>query len=73
MWHTAATTPALLEKPTPAIELLERAGSFGLPNYELFRDDKFLQPLKNKQRYECLLAKLKREGDAHRREFAQAS
>ena len=29
--------------------------------------------LKGKQRYERLLAKLKREGDAYRREFAQAS
>jgi serine/threonine protein kinase/cytochrome c-type biogenesis protein CcmH/NrfG len=73
MWHTAAATFALLRKPTQAIELLEKAGSFGLPNYELFRDDKFLQPLKGKQRYERLLAKLKREGDAYRREFAQAS
>ena len=44
-----------------------------MPNYELFRDDKLLQPLKGKQRYERLLAKLKREGDAYRREFAQAS
>ena len=73
MWHTAAATLALLGKPTPAIELLEKAGSFGLPNYELFRDDKFLQPLKGKQRYERLLAKLKREGEAYRCEFAQAS
>jgi eukaryotic-like serine/threonine-protein kinase len=73
MWHTAAATFALLGKPTQAIELLEKAGSFGLPNYELFRDDKFLQPLKGKQRYERLLAKLKRGGDAYRREFAQAS
>jgi glutamyl/glutaminyl-tRNA synthetase len=39
----------------------------------LFRDDKFLQPLKGKQRYERLLAKLKREGEAYRCEFAQAS
>ena len=73
MWHTAAAALALLGKPTPAIELLEKAGSFGLPNYELFRDDKFLQPLKGKQSYERLLAKLKREGEAYRREFAQAS
>src|SRR5271169_3247069 len=73
MWHTAAATLALLGKPTPAIELLEKAGGFGLPNYKLFRDDKFLQPLKGKQRYERLLAKLKREGDIYRREFAQAS
>jgi serine/threonine-protein kinase len=73
MWHTAAATFALLGTPAQAIELLEKAGSFGLPNYELFRDDRFLQPLKGKQRYERLLAKLKREGDAYRREFAQAS
>jgi hypothetical protein len=39
----------------------------------LFRDDKFLQALKGKQRYERLLAKLKREGAAYRREFAQSS
>jgi len=71
MWHTAAATLALLGKVTPAIELLEKAGSFGLPNYELFRDDKLLQTLKGKQRYERLLTKLKREGDAYRREFAQ--
>jgi len=73
MWHTAAAVLALLGKSTPAIELLERAGSFGLPNYELFRDDKFLQTLRGKQRYERLLAKLKREGDAYRREFAHSA
>jgi len=53
--------------------LLEKAGGFGLPNYELFRDDKFLMTLKGKQRYERLLAKLKREGQGYRREFASAS
>ena len=73
MWHTSAAVYALLGKPAPAIELLEKAGGFGLPNYELFRDDKFLQPLKGKQRYERLLVKLKREGDAYRREFTPAS
>jgi serine/threonine protein kinase/Tfp pilus assembly protein PilF len=73
MWHTAAAALALLGKPTPAIELLEKAGGFGLPNYDLFRDDKFLQPLKGKQRYERLLAKLKREDDVYRREFAASS
>ncbi len=73
MWHTVAATLALLGKHAPAIELLEKAGGFGLPNCELFRDDKFLQPLKGKQRYERLLVKLKREGDAYRREFAPAS
>ncbi|MGA8072093.1 MAG: protein kinase [Candidatus Acidiferrales bacterium] len=73
MWHTAAAALALLGKPTPAIELLEKAGGFGLPNYELFRDDKFLKPLKGKQRYERLLAKLKREDDGYRREFTPAS
>jgi TolB-like protein/cytochrome c-type biogenesis protein CcmH/NrfG len=73
MWHTAAATLALLGKSTPAIELLEKAGGFGLPNYELFRDDKFLQGLRGKQRYERLLAKLKREDDRYRREFAQSS
>jgi len=73
MWHTAAAALALLGKPTLAIELLEKAGGFGLPNYELFRDDKFLKPLKGKQRYERLLAKLKREGDGYRREFTPAS
>jgi serine/threonine protein kinase/predicted Zn-dependent protease len=70
MWHTAAAALALLGKSTPAIELLEKAGSFGLPNYELFRDDKFLQALQGKQRYQRLLAKLKREVDSYRREFA---
>ena len=73
MWHTAAAVYALLDKPALAIDLLEKAGGFGLPNHELFRDDKFLQPLKGQQRYERLLAKLKREGDAYRREFAPAS
>jgi hypothetical protein len=73
MWHTAAAALALLGKPAPAIELLEKAGGFGLPNYELFREDKFLNPLKGKQRYERLLAKLKREDDGYRREFASAS
>jgi eukaryotic-like serine/threonine-protein kinase len=73
MWHTAAAALAILGKPTPAIELLEKAGGFGLPNYELFRDDKFLKPLKGKQRYERLLAKLKREDEGYRREFTPAS
>ena len=73
MWHTAAAALALLAKPAPAIALLEKAGGFGLPNYQLFRDDKFLQPLKRNQRYERLLAKLKREDEGYRREFAQAS
>jgi tetratricopeptide (TPR) repeat protein len=73
MWHTAAAALALLGKPAPAIELLEKAGGFGLPNYELFRDDKFLKPLKGKQRYERLLAKLKREDEGYLREFAPAS
>lgn len=72
MWHTAAAALALLGKPAPAIELLEKAGGFGLPNYELFRDDKFLKTLKGKQRYARLLAKLKREGEGYRREFASA-
>jgi serine/threonine protein kinase/thioredoxin-like negative regulator of GroEL len=70
MWHTAAAVLALLGNSTPAIALLEKAGSFGLPNYELFRNDKFLIALQGKQRYQRLLAKLKREGDAYRREFA---
>jgi eukaryotic-like serine/threonine-protein kinase len=73
MWHTAAAALALLGKPAPAIELLEKAGGFGLPNYELFRDDKFLKTLKGKQRYDSLLAKLKREGEGYRREFASTS
>lgn len=42
-------------------------------NYQLFRDDKLLKPLKGIQRYERLLAKLKREGEGYRREFASAS
>ena len=70
MWHTAAAVLALLGNSTPAIALLEKAGSFGLPNYELFRNDKFLTALQGNQRYQRLLAKLKREGDAYRREFA---
>src|SRR5262249_42236240 len=70
MWHTAAAALAILDNSTPAIGLMEKAGSFGLPNYELFRDDKFLTGLQSKQRYRRLLAKLKREGDAYRREFA---
>jgi hypothetical protein len=73
MWQTAAAALALLGKPAPAIELLEKAGGFGLPNYELFRDDKFLKTLKGKQRYDSLLAKLKREDEGYRREFAAAS
>ncbi|HXN98686.1 MAG TPA: protein kinase [Candidatus Acidoferrales bacterium] len=73
MWHTAAAALALLGKPAPAVELLEKAGGFGLPNYELFRDDKFLKPLAGKQRYDRLLAKLKREDEGYRREFAPAS
>ena len=55
------------------MRIADQHGGFGLPNYELFRDDKFLKPLKGKQRYERLLAKLKREDEGYHREFASAS
>jgi len=72
MWHTAAAALALLGKHAPAIELVVKAAGFGLPNYELFRDDKFLQPLRGKPQYERLLAKLKKQGQAFRDEFSAA-
>ena len=73
MWHTAAAALALLGKSTAAIRLIEKASAYGLPNYEMFRDDKFLQPLRGKQKFDRLLARLKREGESYRREFTPVS
>jgi non-specific serine/threonine protein kinase len=71
MVHTAAAIYATMNKPARAIELLSKAASTGLPNYPLFRDDPHFQPIHQNPRFVQLLAKIKREGDAYRREFCK--
>jgi non-specific serine/threonine protein kinase len=72
MWHTAAAAYALLEKPSQALSLLEKAAAFGLPNYTLFRDDPHFQSLHDSQRFKALMAKLKRERRAFDKDFNTA-
>jgi TolB-like protein/tRNA A-37 threonylcarbamoyl transferase component Bud32/Flp pilus assembly protein TadD len=69
MWHTAAATYATVGMPAQAVRLLTRAGSTGLPNYTLFRDDPHFQSLQKYPPFLRLLAKLKRELEGYRREF----
>jgi serine/threonine protein kinase len=69
MWHTAAAAYALLDKPSRALSLLEKAAAFGLPNYTLFRDDPHFRPLHESQRFKNLMTKLKRESRTFRTDF----
>ncbi|MFY9731457.1 MAG: protein kinase [Candidatus Acidiferrales bacterium] len=69
MWHTAAATYAILEKPELAVPLLTRAAKSGLPNYPVFRDDQHFQSMQKYGPYLRLLAKVKKETDGYRREF----
>ena len=69
MWHTAAAAYAVLGKPAPAIRLLKKAASLGLPNYTMFRDDPHLVSLHDEPQFSKLLAGLKRELAGYQREF----
>ena len=72
MWHTAAATYAILEKPELAVPLLTRAAKSGLPNYPVFRDDQHFQSMQRYGPYLRLLAKVKKETDGYRREFGSS-
>jgi TolB-like protein/tRNA A-37 threonylcarbamoyl transferase component Bud32 len=73
MWHTAAATYATVGMPAQAVRLLTRAGSTGLPNYTLFRDDPHFQSLQKYPPFLRLLAKLKKESEGYRREFGNST
>ena len=72
LWHTAAASYALIDKPAKAIALLRRAGALGLPNYPAFRDDPLLKSLHAQKAFQDLLVNLKQEWMGYRREFGQA-
>jgi TolB-like protein/Tfp pilus assembly protein PilF len=72
LWHTAAASYALIDKPAKAIALLRRAGALGLPNYPAFRDDPLLKSLHAQEAFQDLLASLKQEWMSYRREFGHA-
>lgn len=72
LWHTAAASYALIDKPAKAIALLRRAGALGLPNYPAFRDDPLLKSLHAQEAFQDLLANLKQEWVSYRREFGRA-
>ena len=72
MWHTAAATYAILEKPDLAVPLLTRAAKSGLPNYPVFRDDQHFQSMQKYGPYLRLLAKVKKETEGYRREFGRS-
>jgi TolB-like protein/Tfp pilus assembly protein PilF len=72
LWHTAAASYALIDKPAKAIALLRRAGALGLPNYPAFRDDPLLKSLHAQEAFQKLLASLKQEWVSYRREFGHA-
>lgn len=73
MWHTAAAAYATIEKPTLALNWLEKAGAFGLPNYSAFRDDPHFASLKGTPRFEALIAKLRKEWEGYARDFGKPS
>jgi TolB-like protein/Flp pilus assembly protein TadD len=72
MWHAAAATYAILGKPELAVLLLNRAAKNGLPNYPIFRDDRYFQSMHSYGPFLRLLAKLKKEGDRYRQEFGSS-
>jgi len=59
--------------PAEAVRLLVRAGRTGLPNYPLFRDDPHFKPLQKYPPFLRMLANLKKETNAYRREFGNPS
>jgi serine/threonine-protein kinase len=71
MWHMAAATYSLLGKPAPALSLLRRAGSQGMPNYPMFRDDPNLQSLHAYSPFQKWLVELKQEWESYRRDYGK--
>jgi len=72
MWHAAAATYSILGKPELAVPLLTRAANNGLPNYPVFRDDRYFQSMHSYGPFRRLLAKVKKEGDDYRQEFGSS-
>ena len=72
MWHAAAATYAILGKPQLAVPLLTRAANNGLPNYPVFRDDRYFRSMHSYGPFVRLLAKVKKEGDRYREEFGSS-
>jgi TolB-like protein/tRNA A-37 threonylcarbamoyl transferase component Bud32/Tfp pilus assembly protein PilF len=72
MWHTAAATYAVLGKPELAVRLLHRAAKNGLPNYPVFRDDRYFQSMHKYGPFLRLLANVKKESDRYRQEFGRS-
>lgn len=72
MWHAAAATYAILDKPELAVPLLMRAAKNGLPNYPVFRDDQHFQSMQKYGPYLRLLAKVKKETEGYRQEFGNS-
>jgi serine/threonine protein kinase/tetratricopeptide (TPR) repeat protein len=70
MWHLAAATYALLEKPVPALNLLKKCIAVGLPNYPAFRDDPHFIPLQKHPQFLRLMTDLKKEWHSYQKEFS---
>ncbi|HYL16765.1 MAG TPA: hypothetical protein VEV41_27260 [Terriglobales bacterium] len=71
VWHMAAATFAVLEKPAQAVNLLRKASGLGLPNYPLFRNDPHFKPLHADPPFLGMLADLKHDWESYRREFGR--
>jgi len=71
LFHTAAAVDALVGNPARAIALLRKAGSTGLPNYPLFREDPHFHSLRERPEFVNLMAELKREWEGYRKEFGR--
>ncbi len=69
VWHIAACTYCLLNKPAPAINLLKKCVALGLPNYPAFRDDPFFKTLQKEPQYLRVMSGLKKEWLAYSKEF----
>jgi eukaryotic-like serine/threonine-protein kinase len=71
LWHNAAATYAVAEKPVPALALLRRASANGLPNYPAFRDDPHFRSMQTHSGFVKLLSKIKRDWTSYRNEFGE--
>jgi serine/threonine protein kinase len=70
-WHHTAGAYAVMGKRSEALALLRKGAGFGLPNYPLFRDDPFLEPLHKDAGFLSFMSRLKREWESYRREFGK--
>ena len=69
--HHAAAAYAMIGKPIHAVTMLRKASLTGLPNYPAFRDDPHFRSLHNHSPFLRLMADLKRQWEAYRREFGR--